>query len=946
MRIGSPAYGFAAQVEWGHPVTRIRLDCNARLKIEDFAEEITQKVGEPLEREKVTESLKKLYSTGRFKELKADVERDGNGVELVFVGQAIFFAGVVRVEGTPKTIDPKTLADASHLHLGQPLSEQDLGEAQKRVAAVLAENGYYEGQTTRRLIPDLETEEMEIFFAVVPGQPARLSRAEFEGHTVFPSERLARVAHWSAGRHLTPARIDRGLRQIHKFYVEHSRLQERADIQERIYDPKTRTEKLLVHVEAGPEIKVRLEGARMARSKLKQILPVFRDGLLDEAALERSQQVLEDYFQRQGFFSATAKGQRAERANPKAIEITFEAKLGERKVFAGYDFRGNHSVATRDLEAVIIEEASLDSATPRVFSQELVGRYVDALKYVYDSNGFLEARVTSRLQAHLSQSADTFSVTFDIEEGPRTKVRCLGIRGIERKTELELWPLLSAKPGGPYSPTLAQADRDQILNYLTDRGYTRASVGLRATPPSKAHTVDLEYDIQPGPQETVERVVILGNQHTRPGVIRRELAVRKGGPLRQSEVLKSQQRLYELGIFNQVQISTQDTERPQTEKTVLVNVEEARRWTVGYGGGAEVQRLGSDQPQGQLRASPRLSLELTRINLAGRAQTVSLGGRLSTLERGGSFSYLITPLPTISNIKLRLNALADRSRDVLTFAAEREEASLSVERRYSPATLIVGRYSYRRVLVDPSTLRISPDAIPLFSRPARIGMLGGSIVNDSRDNPADASEGSYTLADAGVSWQALGSQANFLRFSGQNATYHRLGPRLVFARNARFQVESPYGSAEARAQGIPLPERFFMGGSESHRGFSINQAGPRDLVTGFPVGGNALFFNSLELRLPFKENRFGLVAFQDFGNVYSTIRKMRLLKVTQSSPTDFDYTVHAVGLGLRYKTPVGPVRFDVGFNLNPPRFMGQVPQGVEVRRLSPFQFFLSIGQSF
>jgi len=137
-----------------------------------------------------------------------------------------------------------------------------------------------------------------------------------------------------------------------------------------------------------------------------------------------------------------------------------------------------------------------------------------------------------------------------------------------------------------------------------------------------------------------------------------------------------------------------------------------------------------------------------------------------------------------------------------------------------------------------------------------------------------------------------------------------------------------------------------MGGSESHRGFSINQAGPRDLVTGFPVGGNALFFNSLELRLPFKEYRFGLVAFQDFGNVYSTIRKMRLLKVTQSSPTDFDYTVHAVGLGLRYKTPVGPVRFDVGFNLNPPRFMVQVPQGVEVRRLSPFQFFLSIGQSF
>ncbi len=134
------------------------------------------------------------------------------------------------------------------------------------------------------------------------------------------------------------------------------------------------------------------------------------------------------------------------------------------------------------------------------------------------------------------------------------------------------------------------------------------------------------------------------------------------------------------------------------------------------------------------------------------------------------------------------------------------------------------------------------------------------------------------------------------------------------------------------------------------RGFSINQAGPRDPDTGYPIGGNALFLNSFELRTFFAQRRLGLVGFEDAGNVYTTIRRMRLLKVTQDAPDDFDYTSHAVGLGLRYKTPVGPIRFDVGYNLNPPRYnVITTTNGVtntEVQRLSHVQYFLSIGQSF
>ena len=138
-----------------------------------------------------------------------------------------------------------------------------------------------------------------------------------------------------------------------------------------------------------------------------------------------------------------------------------------------------------------------------------------------------------------------------------------------------------------------------------------------------------------------------------------------------------------------------------------------------------------------------------------------------------------------------------------------------------------------------------------------------------------------------------------------------------------------------------------MGGSDSDRGFSINQAGPRDPVTGYPIGGNALFFNSVELRIRMAQQGLGLVLFNDTGNVFTTIRRMRVLKFNQNSPTDLDYDSDAVGVGLRYRTPVGPLSFDVGYNLNPPRYQVTTGTGaVEVQQLARFQFFLSVGQSF
>jgi outer membrane translocation and assembly module TamA len=268
------------------------------------------------------------------------------------------------------------------------------------------------------------------------------------------------------------------------------------------------------------------------------------------------------------------------------------------------------------------------------------------------------------------------------------------------------------------------------------------------------------------------------------------------------------------------------------------------------------------------------------------------------------------------------------------------------------------RFTYRRV--KATDINISPAEIPLLSLPVRVGEPGFTYIRNKRDNNLETTKGSYTTVDAGVASSYFGSEADFSRILAQNSTYHSFGKnrptdkKFVFARSLRIGVETAFGNTTILPPGqacpnsilsscpsitvIPLAERFFSGGGNSHRGFGLNQAGPRDPVTGFPVGGSALFLNDVEMRfppttLPYFQDNLSFAIFEDAGNVFTDGRSMldNLLRWRQkdsqlclqpgtASQCDYSYISHAVGVGVHYKTPIGPVRFDFGYNLNPPAF--------------------------
>jgi outer membrane protein insertion porin family len=301
----------------------------------------------------------------------------------------------------------------------------------------------------------------------------------------------------------------------------------------------------------------------------------------------------------------------------------------------------------------------------------------------------------------------------------------------------------------------------------------------------------------------------------------------------------------------------------------------------------------------------------------------------------------------------------------------------------------------------------TPGEIAPLSLPARVGGPGFTYIRDKRDNPLESTKGNYFTLDGFAAAGYFGSEADFGRLLAQNSTYQafggkgKAGHQFVFARSTTIGMEQPIRGTRVRPPGacvtdtqtgeslcqgfplIPLPEQFFAGGGNSHRGFGLNQAGPRDPDSGLPVGGTALFVNNLELRfppltLPYLGEGFGVAIFHDMGNVFTAQHDMfkGLTRwhqanpnlclplpagtttsgcVTQFNNSGYDFTSHAIGVGIRYKTPIGPLRFDFGYNLNPTRYFSLVQNGflfglpknvLEAQRLRHFNVFFSIGQPF
>lgn len=988
----------------GSPVYDIRFEGVPEREKPHLLELLSPKIGQPLDRDKIRDSVKTLFGTGLFADIQvmADKSLDGQ-VILTFIAVRNYFVGSVTVEGNPGRPSANQIVSASKLQLGEIYSPEKLERARKNILQLMADNGFYRASITYTEHPHPETSQMDLVFRVNPGPAAKIGKITVEGNAGYSTSQIADMAKMHTGDPVTADRVTGALQRIRKKYVKQRRLLAQVSVAERHFLPETNQVDYTFRIEPGPTVDIAVEGYKIRQNILRKRVPVYEENALDDDLLNEGRRNLLDYMQTRGYFEAHVGVKKESNPEQNSLRAIYVIDPNIRRKLSKVVITGNKYFDQEILRNRMQVQPATRLISHGRFSQSMLASDIDGLKELYRANGFSQVQITNRVEDNYQGQEKQLAVHLEIEEGPQTLVSDVKVTGNQKVHSDELLSRIDTAPGQPYSDYKLAGDRDTILNYYFNNGFPNANLEISTQPvASAADRIQVTFTIREGEQFFVDQVLVSGLVHTRPSVVQRRLKVTPGSSLSQEDMLGTQARLYDLGIFNQVDTAVENPSGADPTKNVLIDVHEAKRYTFNYGVGLEVQTgqpgTSANVPQGKTGVSPRVSLDITRLNFRGLDHTIIFKGHVGSLQQRGLISYSAPGWLNNDKLSLTFTGFYDNTLDITTFTSKRLEGSANIHQclgtveqcaNRPPSELIYG-FSYRRV--QASNLVISSNLIPVLSQPTRVGIPGFTFIRDRRDNPLESTKGNYLTIDAGVAASYFGSEADFSRILVQQASYYLFGKRrpagkqFIFARSTRVGVQNPFGQtvilepaellvAPSDVNLIPLPERFLSGGGNSHRGFGLNQAGPRDLKTGYPVGGSALFLNQLELRLPpvdmpFLGSNISFALFHDMGNVFTKPSDMvdNLLRWNQKNADlclhpdtytqcDFSYVSQALGVGVHYKTPIGPLRFDFGYNLNPPAFPSFLTVTNTVNGVSTttqfvpqvarhFNFFFSIGQAF
>lgn len=930
----------------------------------------------PLHLDAIRASIQRLFLTGRFTDIKVNAEPAAAGVVLQFLTKNAWFIGDVTVSG--KISEPPNhgqLSNASRLDLGTAFDVSMLPPAEEGVRKLLISNGYYDATIAHHLDYLDLAQQVNITFEIDPGKRAHYITPDIEGQNlILTTKKIIKATAWHrflvpGWKQVTQKATNQGPQNVRVKYEKSKRLLATVALSKLDYDDATRRVKPTLTIDAGPKLEIRAKGAKISKGKLRNNVPVYEEHSVDRDLLQEGANNLRDELQASGYFDV-----KVEYGEPRVVgdteEIDYLITPGDRHRLASLSITGNKYFTVRTLrERMFLETHSLQFRHGR-FSNAFLRRDKESISNLYRSNGFRDVAVTSQTTDDAKGKKGDLAVAINIDEGKQWLVSRLDVTGAQKLDIHGIVSTLNSSEDQPFSEFNIAADREQILNFYFENGFPEASFSWTSRPGPKSNLVNLKYSLQEGNQQFVRQVIYSGLRTTHPSLVDRQIHMIPGGPLSPVEMGDTQRRLYDLGIFAKVDMAVQNADGDTNHKYVLYDMEEASRWTLTGGIGAQIARIGGStaandlsNPGGVTGFSPEFQLDATRINFRGRGETLSLRTRYSSFDKRAEITYLIPRFLSNPKRDLTITTLYDDSYDVRTFASRRQEASAQLTQRISKATTLFFRLTYRNVGV--SNLKIDPLLVPLLSSATRTGIVAVNYVNDRRDDPTDAHHGIYNSLDLGIAGHFLGGGNNFLRVLGRNATYTRIGEKFILARQTSFGILPTYGGTPvtnaADLDPIPLAERFFGGGTDTLRAFPQNQAGPRDLLTGFPLGGSVLLFNNTELRFPLIGDNIGGVLFEDFGNLFDKPGDISFSfhQPHPDDPTDFNYTVHAAGFGIRYKTPIGPVRLDLAYSINPPKYYGYSGSFQdlvncsyandcvrELQQISHFQFFFSIGQTF
>lgn len=656
------------------------------------------------------------------------------------------------------------------------------------------------------------------------------------------------------------------------------------------YDEGTGT--LDVSVTTGKKLQVLFVGnEKFSQKALSKEMPFFEYRNIDAGTIEEALVQIVAMYHQKGYAYVAVTYEKTE--TDVEAKITFTITEGPAYKVSGISLKGV-SIG----EKPILDILPLQKGDP--FNPDTIDDAQDAIVEYYRTIGFSNARVV-RFANETPDKEKTANLTIEISEGDRLTIGNIEVSGTNEKAVL---PILNLKSGTPLNEYELFEARQRAINYYSGMGYNDIKVAIEEKP-HESH-VDLVFAIDKGQPYVFGDTIVAGNRKTKWEVFRRIFAHKRGDPFNVSTVYEEVRDLYKTELFSNVNVSFVD--RPGHVKDVLFSVNEADTKIVDFG-------LGYGEYEG-----PRGSLGIRYLNLMGMDRQLNLQAKLSGLNQRYSLQYyepwfITRGLPLKATIGYEDRKEIDVDSRAIRYRVEKYSASIGVE--HSIADKLKGQVYYEFSLANTWDVRpditLSRDDIGTLV----VSAIVPSLIYDTRNSLTNPTSGVLAGASLKFATALLMSQTDFTKLSGYLNYYRGLSDDFILAASVRTGIAQGWN----QTTDLPITERFFLGGSTTVRGYGQDNLGPKG-YNGDPTGGNAFLMGNLELRVNVIDN-FGVVPFFDAGNLWNDINKY--------NPADVKYTT---GLGLRYMTPVGPLRVDYGHLLS------------HEKDERAGRFYFSIGQAF
>lgn len=856
-------------------------------KSENMDNLISVKQGDVYSLKAITESLKQIYKTGLFSDVQV-LKSGEEQVRLKFMLTRKLLVRKIHFRGN-KGISGRKLREALYsLRMDSFFSEEKLAQAGEELKRALNRVGYFQPEIDAVFKRNVPAPEVDVTFAIRAGKRFVVEDIHFAGDGVISEKDLKKKMKTREGGLYIPSRLEQDISRLKDIYVGLGYRRAEVELADEKFNKENGRVSLFLSLNPHDRIDIVIKGAEVP---IRIVAPIWEERIFEEWGLSEGEARILSYLRGKGFIFATVSSSIEKTGS--AIQVVHKVSPGQKFKIQDIMFKGmSHFSAAQLREQLGIAEPALFF---RAINGEKIFELPRDIQSLYESQGFSNVQV----DMNFIRGEKKVTAVFYIDEGTQQRIENIAFRGASLFNPETLLARISIVEGGPYFAPVIQREVEKLEAFYLDQGIRGTKIEAK-TEALDDNRFRVTFEIQEGRKVRIQNLVVAGNLTTRKKTIQRELRIKEGDYAYSERMAASKRNLERLGVFSEVKFEEIPIS-PETENLVITLREGERNYaSVGLGLETRDEPFASAISINDVRL--RGTAEFMRTNVLGLAANLSFVSQFSLAEKRAVISwkqpYFLFNFP----VETYFNAWIEEE-DRQSFGFKREGVSLTGIRSIFYELLMLTTLRYARTTL--TYLEISPSEVDRQFYPYSTTSLAPSFIREKRNDAFNPERGYFSSLAFEWAFPLFETESNFLKGVFK---YQRFFPIV-----SRVNLSSTFRLGLGMGK-MPIHERFFAGGSNSFRGEKFDKLGPKDPASGKPVGGKALILFNFDLAFPVISGLKDLsgAVFYDTGNVFY-------------NRSDFDLRdlEHALGFGLRYRTPLGPVRFELGWNLSNPEKRGK-----------------------